>query len=78
MLLVNLLTEKPNYVVPSKKKKTAEEEKKEEIFGRHFTEGKTFIFYLCKNIFFFVDPVEEAFSNEKLFKTLTTISLVPK
>lgn len=36
---MNLLTEKPNYVVPSKKKKTAEEEKKEEIFGRHFTEG---------------------------------------
>ncbi|EAR87567.1 hypothetical protein TTHERM_00070740 (macronuclear) [Tetrahymena thermophila SB210] len=62
-----ILAEKPNYVIPQdfKRQKGIQNQKKSdanEIFGNHFTE----------------DPVEEAFSNEKLDKTLKTVTLVPR
>lgn len=57
------ITDKPNYVVPSRPGSIqSATTNKDDIFGNHFTE----------------DPVEEAFSNEKLEKTLRMVTLVPK
>ena len=62
-----ILAEKPNYVVPSDLKRqrggpSQKQQDANEIFGNHFTE----------------DPVEEAFSNEKLDKTLKSVTLIPR
>jgi len=60
-----VLAEKPSAIDPSDFKPGSTKKKidaAKDIFGNRFTE----------------DPVEEAFSNEKLDKTLKTVTLVPR
>ena len=74
-----LLTDKPNHVVPSRPGTTQVNSNKDDIFGNHFTEDPVGIFILKKKKKSFkIIFSEEAFSNEKLEKTLKLITLVPK
>ncbi|KRX07382.1 hypothetical protein PPERSA_06997 [Pseudocohnilembus persalinus] len=64
---VYILPEKPNSIRPQdlkreKASKNKPQQQNEDIFGNHYTD----------------DPVEEAFSNEKLERTLKSVTLVPR
>ena len=74
-----LLTDKPNHVIPSRPGTTQVNSNKDEIFGNHFTEDPVGIsFYSFVSFKLKINNLEEAFSNEKLEKTLKLITLVPK
>jgi hypothetical protein len=58
------MAEKPNATRPDdlKRDKKKQSQTNGNVFGNHYTD----------------DPVEEAFSNEKLEKTLKTVTLAPR
>ncbi|KAM3132223.1 hypothetical protein pb186bvf_015683 [Paramecium bursaria] len=57
-----ILADKPNHIKPQSSQSGRKAQEQEEIFGNHYTD----------------DPVEEAFSNQKLEKTLQLRNQVPR